>query len=66
MEKLTSIKVATTAVNKAKAIKKKTGVSIGKQFELAFVWYNKTNPTSPAQDPKFKRWDDRDESQIPS
>lgn len=41
MEKLTSIKVATTAVNKAKSIKKKTGVSIGKQFELAFAFYNK-------------------------
>lgn len=66
MEKQTSIKVATTAVNKAKAIKKKTGVSIGKQFEIAFAWYNKTNSTSPAQDPKFRRWDERDNNQIPS
>lgn len=49
MEKLTSVKIATTTVNKAKAIKKKTGVSIGRQFELAFAFYNKSNSESKQQ-----------------
>jgi len=47
MEKLTSVKIATSTVNKAKQIKKKTGVSIGKQFELAFAFYNRTSSTTP-------------------
>lgn len=41
MESLTSVKIRTTSVNKAKKIKKETGVPIGKQYEMAFDYYNK-------------------------
>lgn len=37
MESLTSVKITTSIVNKAKKIKKETGVPIGKQFEMAFM-----------------------------
>jgi hypothetical protein len=39
MEKQTSIKVSSAAVRKAKQVKKKTGIAIGRQFELAYALY---------------------------
>ena len=37
MEKYTSIKIDTKIANKAKKVKERTGVSIGKQFEMAWT-----------------------------
>lgn len=37
MGNLTSVKIGTSIVDKAKKIKKETGVPIAKQFEMAFM-----------------------------
>lgn len=50
MEKKISIKVSSAAVRKAKQVKKKTGIAVGRQFELAYAMYLLSlEPLVPAQ-----------------